>query len=124
MTTDSAEKESVKETVKHYVEGMVFADESLLRQAFHPSCRIIGHYHKALEWLSLDEFIDAIKTEGPATKEVKPFWEVIDLDMTGDAAAVKIIDDYAGMRFTDYLSLLKIDDRWVIINKLYYYHES
>lgn len=124
MTTDSAEKESVKEAVKHYVEGMVFADEASLRKAFHPSCRIIGHYQKALEWLSLDEFIDAIKTEGPAAKEVKPFWEVIDLDITGDAAAVKIIDDYAGMRFTDYLSLLKIDDRWVIINKLYYYHES
>lgn len=124
MTTDSAEKEAVKVAVKRYVEGMVFADEPLLRQAFHPSCRIIGHYHKALEWLSLDEFIDAIKAEGPAAKGVKPFWEVIELDVTGDAAAVKIIDDYAGMRFTDYLSLLKIDDRWVIINKLYYYHES
>ncbi|HEX8596372.1 MAG TPA: nuclear transport factor 2 family protein [Pseudomonas sp.] len=123
MTTHSADKEHINLVVRNYVEGMVFADEALLRQTFHPSCRIIGHYHKELEWLSLDDFISAIKSEGPAEKDIKPFWEIIDVDITGDAAAVKIIDDYIGMRFTDYLSLLNMDDRWVIINKLYYYHE-
>lgn len=123
MTTHSLDTELINLVVRNYVEGMVFADEVLLRQAFHPDCRIIGHYLKELDWLSLDEFIGAIKTEGPAAKEVKPFWEIINLDITGDAAAVKIIDDYIGMRFTDYLSLLKIDHRWMIVNKLYYYHE-
>lgn len=123
MTTDSLDKKLINLVVRNYVEGMVFADEALLRQAFHPDCRIIGHYHKELDWLSLDEFIGAIKAEGPAAKEVEPFWEIIDLDITGDAAAVKIIDDYIGMRFTDYLSLLKIDHRWMIVNKLYYCHE-
>lgn len=123
MTTDSAELEHINLVVRNYVEGMVFADETLLRQAFHPSCRIIGHYHKELEWLSLDDFISAIKSEGPAAKDTKPFWDVISVDVTGDAAAVKLLDDYIGMRFTDYLSLLKIDHQWRIINKLYYYHE-
>lgn len=123
MTTDSADKEHISLVVRNYVEGMVFADETLLRQAFHPSCRIIGHYHKELEWLSLDDFISAIKSEGPAAKDTKPFWDVINVDVTGDAAAVKLLDDYIGMRFTDYLSLLKIDHQWRIINKLYYYHE-
>ena len=33
------------------------------------------------------------------------------------------MDDYVGMRFTDYLSLLKINERWMIVNKLYYLHE-
>lgn len=123
MTTESADKEHIDLVVRNYVEGMVFADETLLRQAFHPSCRIIGHYHKELEWLSLDDFISAIKSEGPAAKDTKPFWDVISVDVTGDAAAVKLLDDYIGMRFTDYLSLLKIDHQWRIINKLYYYHE-
>ena len=96
--------------------------KSLLRQAFHPACRIIGHYHGDLEWLSLDDFVAAIKAEGPAPSDTKPFWEIQSVDVTGDAAAVKIIDDYMGMRFTDYLSLLQIDGGWVIINKLYFYH--
>lgn len=123
MATESADKEQINLVVRNYVEGMVFADEALLRQAFHPACRIIGHYHKELEWLSLDEFVSAINSEGPAATSTTPFWEVLSIDITGDAAAVKVVDDYVGMRFTDYLSLLKIDERWTIINKLYFYHE-
>ncbi|SDO58459.1 Putative lumazine-binding [Pseudomonas arsenicoxydans] len=124
MTALSTDIEQINLVVRQYVEGMVFADEALLRHAFHPDCRIIGHYHKELEWSSLDDFIGAINAESSAVKkDVQPFWRVIDFDITGDAAAVKVIDDFAGMRFTDYLSLLKVNDRWVIINKLYYYQE-
>ena len=123
MTAQSLDREHISVVVRNYVEGMVFADEVLLRHAFHPACRIIGHYHGELEWASLDDFISAIKAEGPAAKEVKPFWEVLSLDVTGDAAAVKVTDDYLGMRFTDYLSLLNINYRWVIVNKLYYLNE-
>ena len=123
MTSLSTDIEQINLVVRHYVEGMVFADEALLRKAFHPDCRIIGHYHKELEWSSLDSFVSAINAESSAVKDVQPFWRVIDLDVTGDAATVKVIDDFAGMRFTDYLSLLKVNDRWVIINKLYYCQE-
>ena len=42
---------------------MVSANESLLRQAFHPACRIIGHYDGDLEGPSLDDFVAAIKAE-------------------------------------------------------------
>ncbi|MGE8154779.1 nuclear transport factor 2 family protein [Pseudomonas vancouverensis] len=122
MTTQSTDAEQIDLAVRNYVQGMVFADEALLRQAFHPACCIIGHYQQELEWASLDDFIAAIKVEGPATAGVQPFWQVLQVDVTGDAATVKVIDDYAGMRFTDYLSLLKVDGRWVIINKLYYLH--
>ncbi|WP_223511245.1 nuclear transport factor 2 family protein [Pseudomonas sp. GL-B-19] len=123
MTAQSLDREHISVVIRNYVEGMVFADEVLLRHAFHPACHIIGHYHGELEWSSLDDFISAIKAEGPAPKEVKPFWETISVDITGDAAAVKVMDDYIGMRFTDYLSLLKINERWMIVNKLYYLHE-
>jgi len=27
------------------------------------------------------------------------------------------------MRFTDYLSMLKIEGRWTIVNKVYYLHD-
>lgn len=123
MPAQSLDREHISVVIRNYVEGMVFADEVLLRHAFHPACRIIGHYQGALEWSSLDDFVSAIKAEGPAAREVKPFWDTISVDIAGDAAAVKVIDDYAGMRFTDYLSLLKVNERWMIINKLYYLHE-
>ncbi|MCP2072778.1 UNVERIFIED_ORG: hypothetical protein J2Y77_002214 [Pseudomonas lini] len=43
---------------------------------------------------------------------------MLSIDVTGDAAAVKVTDDYLGMRFTDYLSLLNINYRWMIVNKV------
>jgi len=95
MTIHVTDKEAINLVLRNYVEGMVFADETLLRQAFHPSCCIIGHYHEELEWSALDDFITAIIAEGPAAKEVTPFWALHDVDITGDAAAVKVIDDYA-----------------------------
>jgi hypothetical protein len=114
--------DTIRQTVRHYVEGMTYAQEDQLRQAFHPDCRIIGHYDGKLEWLTLDMFINDIKAAGAASKEGKAHWEVLELDMTGDAAVAKVSDDYMGITFTDYLSLLKIDGQWRIINKLYYCH--
>lgn len=121
MDIQLPEKEQITRAIGNYVEGMIFADEALLRRAFHPSCCIVGHFDGALEWLTLDDFVSAILTEGPAAAGTTPFWQVQNMDVTGDAAAVKIIDDYSGMRFTDYLSLLNIDGQWVIVNKLYYH---
>ena len=50
--------------------------------------------------------------------------EIEVIDISGDAASVKVTDEFAGMRFTDYLSLLKIESRWIIVNKLYHLHAA
>jgi hypothetical protein len=48
---------------------------------------------------------------------------LVSLDLTENVAAVKVRDLYLGLWFTDYLSLLKIEDEWVIVNKIFH-HES
>ena len=117
-----SERQAVETTVHLYVEGMTFANEAALRKAFHPQCAIIGHYENAVEWLTRDEFIAAIVAEGAAPPDTQPFMDIESIDVEGDAASAKVTDNFAGMRFTDYLSLLKIDGRWTIVNKLYYLH--
>lgn len=122
MNEHTTDKHAITEVLGEYVEGMVFADEARLRRAFHPDCRIIGHYHGELEWASLDDFIAAIRAEGPAPAGTQPVWAVERIDITGDAAAVKMTDLYFDLKFTDYLSLLKVGAHWVIVNKLYFHH--
>lgn len=39
------------------------------------------------------------------------------LDVTGDAAAVKVMLDYPGWIGVDYLALSKIDGQWMIVSK-------
>lgn len=120
MTTKETEKDAIGQVVRRYVQGMLAADEMALRQAFHPECKIIGHFQGSLEWMSLDDFIGEINQAGPAAADTQPYLDIGYIDVTGDAASLKVVDDFAGLRFTDYLSLLKIDGRWTIINKLYY----
>ncbi|MEE9100295.1 nuclear transport factor 2 family protein [Pseudomonas sp. QE6] len=123
MSNYTADSAAINRVLTDYVEGMTFADEARLRQAFHPSCKIIGNYHGELEWASLDDFIGAIKAESPPSSGAPPVWELKSLDITGDSAVAKVTDDFLGMHFTDYLSLLRIGSQWSIINKLYYLHE-
>ncbi|MFC5760047.1 MULTISPECIES: nuclear transport factor 2 family protein [unclassified Rhizobium] len=117
-----ADRQAIEATVHLYVEGMAFANEAALKKAFHPKSSVIGHYRNAVEWLSRDEFIAAILEEGAAPPGTQPYMDIDSIDIAGDAATVKVTDEFAGMRFTDYLSLLKIDGRWTIVSKLYHLH--
>ncbi|MDE1159967.1 MAG: nuclear transport factor 2 family protein [Neorhizobium sp.] len=117
-----SEDQAVEAVVHLYVEGMAFAHEGALRKAFHPRASIIGNYEGAVEWLSLDEFVAAVISEGAAPAGTQPVIQIETLDVTGDTACVKVVDHFAGMRFSDYLSLLKIDGRWMIVGKLYHLH--
>ena len=123
MSNHTADSAAINRVLTDYVEGMTFGDEARLRQAFHPSCKIIGNYQGALEFASLDEFIGAIKAESPPPMGAPPMWQLKSLDITGDSAMAKVTDEFMGMRFTDYLSLLCVGGDWRIINKLYHLHE-
>lgn len=112
----------ISDIVHLYVEGMALADEAKLRTAFHPDAAVIGNYQGALEWLRLDDFIAAILDEASAPAGSTPLCDIQSIDIVGDAATVKVVDDFAGMRFTDFLSLVKIDGEWKIVNKVYHLH--
>lgn len=45
------------------------------------------------------------------------------IDVTDQAAAVKLKIHFQTFEFTDYLSLLRIDGMWVIVGKIYHYRE-
>jgi hypothetical protein len=108
---------------RDYLDGMMFADEAKLRRAFHPKCHIVGHFRGRLEYDPLDAFIDACKKEGSIPAGAPYFAEIVSVDVTGDTAVVKLIDDYLGIRFTDYLTMVNADGRWVIVNKAFYVHD-
>lgn len=113
---------TIAETVSDYVHAMTFAEEDKLREIFDPRAAIVGNYQQHTEWLTLDDFIDQIHAVGSAPWGSDPVFNIIGIDRKGDAASVKLTDSFAGMDFTDYLSLLEIDDRWFIVHKLYHLH--
>lgn len=124
MTRNVNEIDAITRLIALYYDGMIRGDEEKLRRAFHLDCFIIGHLRNDLRWESLDKFVSAVKDSSFDGEESdEDYHNVINtIDVTGDAGIAKITNKYSGMWFTDYLSVLKHDDRWVIINKLYHHY--
>ncbi|MBX3569032.1 MAG: nuclear transport factor 2 family protein [Rhizobiaceae bacterium] len=120
MSQTSGELQAVERAVRDYLDGMIFANPDQLRRAFHPKANVIGHWEGSLEWSSLEEFIAACEKAGAAPANEPYYWEILSTDVAGDIALVKLADDYFGVRFTDYLTLLNDGMRWQIVNKTFY----
>ncbi len=69
--------------------------------------------------LSVEEFAGFFKGIS-ADDEVQRKRKIESLDVSGNAAIAKITLDYPTVKFTDYMSLLKIDGEWKIVNKSFY----
>ncbi len=115
---------ALENVVRDYLDGMIYVDEARLRRAFHPDARIIGHFQGALEWHDLDQFIGGCRKMGAAPANEPYYWEILSADVTGDIALIKLTDDYVGVRYTDYLTLLHVDGRWRIVNKTFFAHPA
>jgi hypothetical protein len=113
---------ALRAVTRDYLDGMMYADEAKLRRAFHPKCLVVGHFRGRLEYDPLDAFIESVKNEGALPVGTPYFAEIVSIDIAGDTAVVKLIDDYLGIRFTDYLTMIMTEGRWVIVNKAFYVH--
>jgi protease I len=123
MTESAADISAIQETVGHYFQGMYQGDTARLKKAFHPAAQVIGHFQGRFVQNSLEQFLGYVASAPvPAqTGEAYDMW-IMSMDLAGEtAAAVKVTDLYQGLRFTDYLSLLKVDGAWVIVNKTFYH---
>jgi hypothetical protein len=120
--TNEADIEAVAETVRTYYDGMVAGDEAMLTRAFHPRACIVGNEHGELSWSTLDQFIaecrNAVAQAGPHD------WRIDGLSFEGDTALVRLGGQFAGVWYSDDLSLLRIDDAWRIVHKTFYPHPA
>ena len=59
-------------------------------------------------------------TGSPAPDEAQRKRWIESVKITGNAGVGVIALDYPTVKFTDYMSLLKVDGEWKIINKTFY----
>jgi hypothetical protein len=116
-----SDESQITAAVEGYVVAMSTGDEDALRAAFHPFASIIGNYQGEVEWLNVDAYVREV-LGASMLPNYSPSFRIGLLDITDDAATVKVGDEFGTMRFTDYLSLLKIAGEWKIVSKLYHLH--
>lgn len=114
-----AEKEAVRVPLDNYLKGHATGDGEYFKKAFHTEGNLIFIREGKYTTRSFADYIAGASGK-PAADEAKRKRWIESVDVSGNAATAKIILDYPTVRFVDYMSLLKINGEWKIINKSFY----
>lgn len=115
----SAEEAGVRAALNHYLQGQATGQAEEYRKVFHADAKLVAVREGKYWQLSSEEFINRASGK-PAADEAQRKRSIESIDIAGNAAMAKIVLDYPTVRFTDYMSLLKIDGQWKIVNKTFH----
>ena len=114
-----AEAAAARIPLESYINAHATGNPEYIRKAFFPDAKIMAFRDGKLLNLSVEEFASRFSGK-PATDESQRKRRIDSLDLTGNAGVARIVLDYPDTRLTDYMSLLKVDGEWKIINKVFY----
>jgi putative lumazine-binding protein/histidine kinase len=119
VSAAAADEAAVRQTAELYLQGHATGRGEFMRQAFHPDAKLFSVRDGKVSQVTLDEFVGRLKGK-PADDEAKRKRRVASVDVTGTAAVAKIDLDYPDAHIVDYMSLLKVDGSWKIVNKSFH----
>lgn len=116
------EREAIRAALQHYLRAHATGDGSHHRKVFRPEARLFWIQDGKLATRTSEEYI-AGAPGSPAEDEADRSRRVAMIDVTGNAAVARVVLDYPDALITDYMSLLKIDGEWRIVNKIFHVGE-
>jgi hypothetical protein len=118
FTTSADEKKAVAVPLENYFKAQATGNGDLIRQAFHAEGKLMFISEGKFTQWSAEEFAGRFNGKSaPDEDKRKRAFEII--DVAGNAAIAKVTLDYPNVKFTDYMTLLRIDGEWKIINKTF-----
>ena len=112
----------IKACIEQYYQSLRASDAEGIRAVFHPNARITGYLPDGLHEMTVDEFAGFVASQQPSPDEAgaESMLEIIGCDVAGATAGVRLRESYLGMVFLDTFSMLLVDGRWWIYNKLFH----
>ena len=112
---------SVRTVIDNYIKGTYSADTDLLKRCFHPNAVMSGYYRGDLDIGSPQPFFDQLESElSPKSSGEDYQAEISFIHIAGRMASAGLVEDnLLGTNYVNHFHLLKIDDQWRIISKIY-----
>ncbi|MFM7343931.1 MAG: nuclear transport factor 2 family protein [Tagaea sp.] len=112
---------AIEATVKTYLDGLYEGDADKLAAAFHPTSALTQSLDGKPTITPRDEWLAAVRARpSPKSKGLARHDRILSIDRVGPTmAAVKVQCAIPPRFFVDLLSLLKIDGRWQIAQKVF-----
>ena len=108
----------VRAVVERYLHGLKFNNTKDFEAAFWPEAKLM--------FVKKDGSIGQLTQQdwykmfaGAEGKEEQGTLAILSVDVTDNAASVKVIETWPKSVYVDYLNLLRIGGEWRIVNKIY-----
>ncbi len=119
-TAQTGEEDAIAKTIQTYVNGGITGKGDDMKSAFHEGATIYGYIGDDLFGGPIQGLFDWNDGNGPAA-DLKA--NIASIDIEGTVATVRVeLDNWTGHKFTDMFTLLRTDDEWKIISKVFYLH--
>ena len=118
VRAQQAEEVAVRQAIEHYFRGHATGDGQHFQKVFHPEAKLFWMREGKFTQRTSADYIAGAPGK-PAPDEAQRKRSIESIDITGNAAVVKVLLDYPNARLTDYMSMLKIDGEWKIVNKTF-----
>ena len=116
-STNINDYDAIKAAIQHYIDGAIAGKGELMRPTFHADATIFGFVGPDLFAGPIQGLYEWNDSNGPATGLVA---RIVSIDLVETVASVRVeSDNWTGHRFTDFFNLLKLDDQWKVMNKVY-----
>ena len=121
LSTQAQAKGSVmiEQVIQDYFQGYQLAETSLIKKAFHSETRLLSIDNKQLDKTEMKDWLESLEKRKLNGDIRKGELKVLSIDQTQDSALVKLSIKFPKFKFTDYLSLLRIEGKWLIVGKIY-----
>jgi hypothetical protein len=115
------ERNAIEQTVQTYLDGLYEGDADKLASVFHETSALTYEQDGKLTVLPRDQWLKWVRERGsPQSKGLARDDAILQVDQAGPTTAlVKVKCQIPPRYFTDYLSLLKVDGRWVVAQKVF-----
>lgn len=118
----NADIKAVEATVRTYLDGIYEGNIDKLSHVFHPSSALTTvREDGSIQATARDEWFDVVrKRQSPQALGLQRDDHILTLDLVGPTLAlVKVKCQMPPRYFTDLLSLLKVESRWQIVQKVF-----
>lgn len=117
----SPDHAAIEQTVQTYLDGLYEGDADKLASVFHENSALTYEQDGKLTVLPRERWLQAVRERpAPKAKGLARDDAILMIDQSGPTTAfVKVKCQIPPRYFTDYLSLLKVDGRWVVAQKVF-----
>ena len=122
-TTITNEYPAVAQALGTYYDGLYQGDTAMLRKIFHPDARYVTVSNGELLHLDMKAYLPKVEARASPASMGEPYGYTLEsIEFAGTmTASVRMRSSMLGKHFIDFLSLIKVDDQWRIISKVFHY---